>query len=94
MPAQSAGERRQAEEHLRELERRSENRRVSAYWLALIHAGLGESRKAVAWLEKARDDRDVWLVWLGVEPRFDQLRAEGRLDSILASMRLGHLPKL
>jgi len=88
-----AGERRQAEEHLRELEHRSENRRVSAYWLALIHAGLGDSRKAVTWLEKARDDRDVWLVWLGVEPRFDQLRSEGCLDNILASMRLRHLPK-
>ncbi len=56
-----AGERRPAEELLHELEHQSHNRHVSAYWLALIHAGLGESRVAVTWLEKARDDRDVWL---------------------------------
>jgi len=72
-----AGERCQAEELLRELEHRSENRNVSAYWIALILAGLGENNKAGKWLEQAREDRDVWLVWLRAEPRFDGLRAVG-----------------
>jgi DNA-binding winged helix-turn-helix (wHTH) protein/Flp pilus assembly protein TadD len=87
-----SGNRPQAEEMLHHLERLSEKRRVSSYWLALAYAGLGETHKAVTWLENARDDRDVWLVWLGVEPRFDQLRSEGRFDHLLASMRLGRCP--
>jgi DNA-binding winged helix-turn-helix (wHTH) protein len=84
-----AEQRHQAEELLRELERLSETRRVSAYWVALIHAGLDAAPQAVQWLEKARDDRDVWLAWLRVEPRFDRLRSAGRLDDLLAGIHLG-----
>jgi DNA-binding winged helix-turn-helix (wHTH) protein len=70
-----AGQRGDSEDLLRELERRPENGHTSAYWVALMHAGLGDHGRAVEWLEKAREDRDVWLVWLRAEPRFDQLRA-------------------
>jgi tetratricopeptide (TPR) repeat protein len=83
------GQRREAEELLHELERRSENRGVSAYWAALMHAGLGEHGTAVRCLKQAREDRDVWLVWLAAEPRFDRLRAEGQLDELLRAIRGG-----
>jgi DNA-binding winged helix-turn-helix (wHTH) protein len=81
------GQRREAEELLHDLERRSENRHVSAYWTALMHAGLGEHGSAVKCLKQAREDRDVWLVWLAAEPRFDRLRAEGHLDDLLGCIR-------
>ena len=81
------GQRREAEELLHELERRSENRRVSAYWAALMHAGLGEHGTAVKCLKQAREDRDVWLVWLAAEPRFDRLRGEGQLSELLGAIR-------
>jgi DNA-binding winged helix-turn-helix (wHTH) protein/Tfp pilus assembly protein PilF len=80
-----AGQRKQAEESLRQLE----PRRVSRYWVALLHAGLGDHGSAVKCLEQARDDRDVWLVWLGAEPRFDSLRSRGLLDNLLGSIRRG-----
>jgi DNA-binding winged helix-turn-helix (wHTH) protein/Flp pilus assembly protein TadD len=83
------GQRPEAEELLHELERLSQNRRVSAYWVGLVYAGLGENRNAVKWLKQACDDRDVWLGWLAVEPRFDRLRSEGRLDNLLGSIRRG-----
>jgi tetratricopeptide (TPR) repeat protein len=83
------GQRPEAEELLHELERLSQNRRVSAYWVGLIYAGLGENSNAVKWLKQACDDRDVWLGWLAVEPRFDRLRSEGRLDNLLGSIRRG-----
>jgi tetratricopeptide (TPR) repeat protein len=83
------GQRPEAEELLRELERFSQNRRVSAYWVGLVEAGLGDDSSAVQWLNQARDDRDVWLGWLAAEPRFDQLRSEGKLDSLLGSIRRG-----
>lgn len=85
----SAGQRLEAEELLRELEAHSQNRRVSAYWQALMHAGLGDDGRAIRCLKQALDDRDVWLVWLAAEPRFDGLRSGGRLDDVLGSMRRG-----
>lgn len=83
----SAGQRREAEDLLIELQRQPAERHVSAYWVALLHAGLGETRKAVRCLEQACDDRDVWIVWLEVEPRFDTLRADARLRGLLRCIR-------
>ncbi|HYL78630.1 MAG TPA: winged helix-turn-helix domain-containing protein [Bryobacteraceae bacterium] len=71
----TAGSHREAAEVLAELERSSHNRYVSPYWLSILAAGLGEDARALAWLRQAHQDRDVWLVWLKVEPRFDQMRA-------------------
>ena len=82
-----AGQRREAEELLQELEQLSEKRRVAAYWVALVLAGLGENSSAAKWLGRARDDRDVWLGWLAAEPRFDRLRSEGLVDDLLRSIR-------
>jgi DNA-binding winged helix-turn-helix (wHTH) protein/Flp pilus assembly protein TadD len=83
------GRRPEAEELLHELEKLSGNRRTSAYWVGLVHAGLGDDRSAIHWLKQACEDRDVWIEWLGAEPRFDQFRSEGRLDSLLRSIRRG-----
>ena len=35
------------------------------------------------WLERAYAERDVWLVWLKVDPRLDGLRAELRFKNLL-----------
>ena len=43
---------------------------------------------ALEWLEKAYEDRDVWLVWLKVEPRFDSLRSNTRFHNLLSKLRL------
>jgi DNA-binding winged helix-turn-helix (wHTH) protein/Flp pilus assembly protein TadD len=84
-----AGQSREAEELLQELEQLFQKRRVAAYWVALVHAGLGEDSSAVNWLRQARDDRDVWLGWLAAEPRFDRLRSEGLVDDLLGSIHRG-----
>jgi Flp pilus assembly protein TadD len=82
----SMGQRHQAEELLLELEGLSGKRPISAYSVALLRAGLGETCGAVKWLEKARDERDVWLVWLRVEPRFDPLRSDARLHNLMRTV--------
>jgi DNA-binding winged helix-turn-helix (wHTH) protein/Flp pilus assembly protein TadD len=87
-----AGQRREAEELLHELERWSRNRHVSAYWVGLLNAGLGDNGGAMKCLKQARDDRDVWLVWLAAEPRFNQPRSEGLLDDLLGSIGRGVNP--
>lgn len=55
----------------------------SPYNMAVVHAGLGEKREALDLLEQAFDDRDVWLVWMRVNPRFDVLRSERRFTELL-----------
>jgi len=68
---------------LDELESQSQRRYVSPYWLALVYAGLGKQGQALDCLERGLADRDVWLTWLAVDPRFDGLRAELRFRAVL-----------
>ncbi|MBV9156413.1 MAG: winged helix-turn-helix domain-containing protein [Acidobacteriaceae bacterium] len=85
----SSGNRDQALRTLRELEEISLRRHVSPYWMSIVHAGLGAHETAFEWLEKALDERDAWLVWMKVEPRFDPLRPNIHFDRAL--QRLGLL---
>jgi len=81
-----AGNAREAAELLGALETLAQRRYVSPFWLALIHTGLGDSPRALDSLERAHAQRDVWLPWLGVDPRFDSLRTEPRVRGLLHSI--------
>ncbi len=82
-----AGNQCDAADSLRELERLSKNRYVSRYWFSLVYTGLGSNDSAIDSLESAYRDRDVWLVWLKVEPRFDPLRSNARFQNLLRELR-------
>jgi len=82
-----AGKVAKAKEALGELRGLAAKRYVSPYWHAIVCAGLGQSPAAVGWLEKARQQRDVWLAWLAVDPRFDDLRSVAGFQSVLQRMR-------
>jgi DNA-binding winged helix-turn-helix (wHTH) protein/Flp pilus assembly protein TadD len=84
-----AGELREAAGMLGELEDLSGQRYVSPYWLALVSAGMGDRARALELLGRAYAERDVWLTWLGVDPRFDALRDEPRLQELLRRIGLG-----
>jgi len=56
---------------------------VSPYRIAAIHAALGDEDRAFKWLEHAYDGRDGWLIWLAVDPVFDDLRDDGRFTDLL-----------
>jgi len=75
----------QVEEQLKELAKR---RYVSPYHFAVITTGLGEPATALDYLEKAADERFNWLVFLKVEPLFDNLRSEPRFKALLGRVRL------
>jgi TolB-like protein/Flp pilus assembly protein TadD len=84
------GRRREATEKFNQLQQLASEAYVPPYWLALAHAGLGEKDAAFEWLERAYAVRDVWLVWLKREPRFDELRSDPRMENLLR--RIGLLP--
>jgi len=55
----------------------------------LVYAGLGDRARALELLDRAYAERDVWLTWIGVEPRFDALRREPRFRELLRGIGLG-----
>jgi len=59
------------------------SRRQSSYLHALSHVGMGENEKAITWLEKAFQERDASIAWIGTEPMFDSLRADPRFQDLL-----------
>jgi len=79
----AAGEREEARAVLRKIEEMSANRFVSSYQTALIYNFLGDKKKTLELLEKAYEQREAWVVWLDVEPAFDNLRNESRFVRLL-----------
>ena len=46
----------------------------SPYALALVHAGLGDADAAFEWLDRAYAARDVHLIFLTVDVKWDRYR--------------------
>lgn len=70
-----------------EMERLSGRRFVTAYGVALVHAGLGEQEQAFRWLDKAFAERSHWLVWLRLDPRWKTLRGDRRFAALVERMK-------
>jgi Flp pilus assembly protein TadD len=79
-----AGRTAEAREVLRLLQARSRTRYVPPYAYALVHAGLGERGAALDWLERAEAIRDVHLVFLNVDAKWEPYHHEPRFATILA----------
>lgn len=76
------GRRQEAHRILAQLKELSARMYISPFWPAIICAGLAETDAALDWLERAYAERDVWLVWLKVDPRLDVLRADMRFQNL------------
>ncbi|HET7038275.1 MAG TPA: protein kinase [Gemmatimonadales bacterium] len=73
---------------LTELEHRARDRYVSPVAFATLHAGLGHRDDVFVWLERARQERRGWMVYLRVEPLLDGVRDDPRLDGLIRRMGL------
>jgi TolB-like protein/DNA-binding winged helix-turn-helix (wHTH) protein len=66
-----------------------------AFFLATANACLGRIDQALAWLEKAREQRaDLQMTFLAVDPSFDRLRSDPRFDAFLHRAGLPPQPKI
>jgi TolB-like protein/DNA-binding winged helix-turn-helix (wHTH) protein/tetratricopeptide (TPR) repeat protein len=61
----------------------AQTRFVPPTTFALVYAGLGEKDTALQWLERAYEVRDLGLVLLTVDPKWDSLRSDKRFKSLL-----------
>jgi eukaryotic-like serine/threonine-protein kinase len=72
-------------EGLQELSKREY---VSPYEVAQVHARLGDREQVFSWLEKAYAQRDSGIVALKVEPAFEGLRSDSRLQNLVKRIGL------
>jgi hypothetical protein len=74
----------EAREVLKRLDALSRERYGPPYAMAIVHAGLGEREAVFDWLDKAYAARDVHLIFLTVEPKWDTYRGDSRFEALLA----------
>jgi TolB-like protein/DNA-binding winged helix-turn-helix (wHTH) protein/Flp pilus assembly protein TadD len=74
----------EARDVLRTLETVSRDRYVPPYAMALVHAGLGDREAVFESLDRAYKARDVHLIFLPVDPKWDPYRADPRFEALLA----------
>ncbi|HJR60335.1 MAG TPA: winged helix-turn-helix domain-containing protein [Vicinamibacterales bacterium] len=79
-----AGRTAEARDLLGALEMASRQRYVPPYALALVHAGLGDADAAFEWLNRAYAARDVHLMFLTVDVKWDRYRSDPRFGDLLA----------
>ncbi len=83
-----AGMRDDALRTLERLEKLSKERYVASFWPAMVWLGLGDKKAALAYLEKAYEERESMLAWVNVWPMFDAVRSEPRFQALLEKMHL------
>jgi len=66
---------------LKELEAQPENARVYAH-LAILHAGLGDKRRALECLDKSARRRESEVIFIAVEPHYSSLQSEPAFQAL------------
>ena len=79
----AAGRRADMQAILGELDEQSDQRYVSPYNLARVHAASGDPDLAFSWLERAWQERNPDLIELVSEPVFDPVRPDPRFADLL-----------
>jgi TolB-like protein/DNA-binding winged helix-turn-helix (wHTH) protein/Flp pilus assembly protein TadD len=86
-----AGRGAEAREVLKTLHAVARERYVPSYAVALVHAGLGERDAVFEWLDRAYAARDVHLIFLPVDAKWDEYRQDPRFVALLS--RCGFAPR-
>lgn len=81
------GRTREAGEVLDKLMVRSQNTHVGAVEFVHLYIGLGDEERALDWLERAYEERGIFIAWMKTWPLYDPLRDEPRFEALLAQMQ-------
>lgn len=82
------GKRAEALTMVKRMQEVSQRRYVSGVDIAIPYCGLGESKQAMVWLNKAYDTRGKGLDILHADPLFDLCRADPSFQGMLKRLRL------
>jgi TolB-like protein len=81
-----SGQKDKAVQTLDELNQLAQRRFVTPFCQALVYVGMGEDSQAIDWLEKAYEERSIWIGWLKVQPMLDPLRSNPRFQTLYQKM--------
>lgn len=77
----------EARRTLSEVEHLAGTRYVSSFDLALLHAAVGHTERAVQLLERAYQERSAGMIYLRME-KIGELRSHPRVRELVSRMRL------
>ncbi|MDQ3821393.1 MAG: tetratricopeptide repeat protein, partial [Acidobacteriota bacterium] len=78
-----SGKQQEARAELEELLKRSTERYIPPYHIALLYNGLGGREEALAWLGRGLEQRDPFMTFLKVEPKWNDLRDDPRFQYLM-----------
>jgi TolB-like protein/Flp pilus assembly protein TadD len=84
----AAGKKAEAQKVLEELKVLSKRGYVSDYNIACVYAGLNDKDQAFAWIERAYQERSLFMALLKSEAVLDNLRPDPRFKDLLKRMNL------
>ncbi len=84
----ASGRREEAIGILDEMKELSARRYLKPYFITLIHVGLGDHEQALAWLDRALEDRDPFMVDLAADPLLNPLRSNPRFRELVRRVGL------
>ena len=73
-----------------ELKDRATQSYVPPYNIAMVYAGLARKDDAFEWMERAFEERSIWMIFLNVHPMFDDLRPDSRFKLLVERMKIPH----
>jgi DNA-binding winged helix-turn-helix (wHTH) protein/tetratricopeptide (TPR) repeat protein/TolB-like protein len=82
------GDSKDARNLLTDMIKRSRNKFVPAFSVALLYIGLGDRDRAMDWLERADQDRSTYMVYAKVDPLLESLRSDQRFIALMKRMDL------
>jgi TolB-like protein/Flp pilus assembly protein TadD len=83
-----AGKDNEARAVLQQMQELSGKKYVSPYDVAMIYVGLNEIDEAFAWMEKAVEERSIWMGYLNLECQLDRLRGDARFKKLVRRVGL------
>jgi tetratricopeptide (TPR) repeat protein len=81
-----AGRTQEARNELNKVLAASNEHWVSSYSVAIIYNGLGEDEETFKWLEKGVSEHDPRMVFLKVEPKWNNLRSNPRFQKLMTEV--------
>ncbi len=84
----AAGRTEQARQILDDLTKLAKQKYVAPYFFAGIHVGLGESERAIEYLQKCYEEHSHWLIYLHLDPSMDGLRDKPGFQDLLRQLGL------
>jgi TolB-like protein/DNA-binding winged helix-turn-helix (wHTH) protein/Flp pilus assembly protein TadD len=78
-----SGNRAEARRVAVEMENLARQRYVAPVFIGIVYDALGERDAEFRWYDKAYDDRSEYLLWLTLDPIFDEVRADPRFANLV-----------